>query len=314
MCDFRHAVAMTDSRLQLIDPAAVARQRDRAATGFDHVDFLKSAVAERVMDRIDLIRRDLPHVLEAGCHTGTLTASLLAHPKITQVSAFDPSPRMAQITAARCGIDVQVAPFEHVPFPTQKFDAAVSAFALHWSNDLPGTLIQLAQRLNPDGVMLVALAGGETLSALRNCLATAESDVSGGMSPRVLPMGDIRDMGGLISRAGLSMPVADSDTITVTYPHIFKLMAELRAMGEGNAMTDRLRRPTSRQVFLRAAEIYHAEYGDPENKLPVDFEIITLTGWSPDASHPKPLKPGAAETRLATALGVDENDPLKPTD
>ncbi len=314
MRNFGHAVAMTDERPQLIDPAAVARQRDRAADGFDDVDFLKAAVAERLMDRIDLIRRDLPHVLEAGCHTGTLTSQLLAHPKINQVTAFDPSPRMAAHTSNRCGIDVSVVPFEDIPFKDQRFDAVISAFALHWSNDLPGTLIQLAQRLNPDGVMLVALAGGETLAALRNCLATAESDVAGGMSLRVLPMGDIRDMGGLIGRAGLTMPVADSDTITVTYPHIFQLMAELRAMGEGNAMTDRLRRPTSRQVFLRAAEIYHEEYGDADGRLPVDFEIITLTGWSPDASQPKPLKPGSAETRLAAALGVDENDPLTPTE
>lgn len=295
---------------ELIDPVHLARQRDRAADGFDGVDFLKSAVADRIMDRIDMIRRDLPSVLEAGCHTGTLTKRLLAHPKISSVTAFDPSSRMAEITAKRCDIDVITAPFEQVPFEGQRFDAIISAFALHWSNDLPGTLIQLAQRLNPDGVLLVALAGGETLSALRNCLASAESEISGGMAPRVLPMGDIRDMGGLIGRAGLTMPVADSETLTVTYPHIFKLMGELRAMGEGNAMTGRLRHPTSRRVFLRAAEIYHQEYGE-DDRLPVDFEIITLTGWSPDKSQPKPLKPGSAQTRLATALGVHENDPLK---
>ena len=292
----------------LIDRNQVSRQRDRAASGFDEVDFLKTAVAERIMDRLDMIRRDLPNVLEVGCHTGTLTAQLLAHPKIKTVTAFDPSPKMAQITADRFGIEVTAAPLEEIPFEDRKFDAVVSAFALHWSNDLPGSLIQLAQRLNPDGVLLVALAGGETLSALRNCLASAESEASGGMSLRVLPMGDIRDMGGLIGRAGLTMPVADSDTITVTYPHIFKLMAELRAMGEGNAMTDRLKMPTSRQVFLRAAEMYHQQYGDDEGRLPVDFEIITLTGWSPDANQPKPLKPGSAEARLADALGATETD------
>ena len=292
----------------LIDRDQVSRQRDRAASGFDDVDFLKTAVAERIMDRLDMIRRDLPNVLEVGCHTGGLTSQLLAHPKIKTVTAFDPSPKMAQITADRFGIEVAAAPFEDIPFEDRKFDAVVSAFALHWSNDLPGSLIQLAKRLNPDGVLLVALAGGETLSALRNCLASAESEVSGGMSPRVLPMGDIRDMGGLIGRAGLTMPVADSDTITVTYPHIFKLMAELRAMGEGNAMTDRLKVPTSRQVFLRAAEMYHQQYGDDQGRLPVDFEIITLTGWSPDANQPKPLKPGSAEARLADALGTTETD------
>ena len=298
----------SDTAPILIDRDQVARQRDRAAAGFDDVNFLKDAVADRIMDRLDMIRRDLPAVLEAGCHTGTLTARLLAHPKITSVTAFDPSPKMAAMTRDRFGIDVVAAPLEDIPFEDRRFDAVVSAFALHWSNDLPGSLIQLARRLNPDGLMLVALAGGETLSALRNCLASAESEVSGGMSLRVLPMGDIRDMGGLIGRAGLTMPVADSDTITVTYPHIFKLMAELRAMGEGNAMTDRLKTPTSRRVFLRAAELYHQQYGDADGRLPVDFEIITLTGWSPDASQPQPLKPGSAETRLADALGTTETD------
>jgi SAM-dependent methyltransferase len=297
----------------LIDCKTVARRRDRAAAGFDDVGFLKSAVADRLMDRIDTIKRDLPDVLDAGCHTGGLTSRLLDHPKIKTVKAFDPSPVMARITADRFGIDAVPAPFEDMPFADTRFDAVVSAFALHWSDDLPGSLIQLAHRLKPDGVLLVALAGGETLSALRNCLASAESEVTGGMSPRVLPMGDIRDMGGLIGRAGLTMPVADSDTITVTYPDLFKLMGELRAMGETNAMSDRLNHPTSRRVFLRAAELYQEQYGDGEGRLPADFEIITLTGWAPDASQPKPLKPGSAEARLATALGTDEKDPIKPS-
>ena len=304
----------SSTRQELFDPDLVARQRDRAAEGFDSVDFLKSAVTDRIIDRIDMIRRDLPHVLEAGCHTGSLTSQLLAHPKISSVTAFDPSPHMAEITAKRCGIEVAVAPFERIPFEDQCFDAVISAFALHWSNDLPGTLIQLAGRLKSDGVLMVAMAGGETLLALRNCLASAESELTGGMAPRVSPMGDIRDMGALISRAGLTMPVADSDTLTVTYSNIFALMGELRAMGEGNAMTGRLRHPTSRQVFIRAATLYYEEYGDADGRLPVNFEIITLTGWSPDENQPKPLKPGSAEARLASALGVDEKDPLKTKD
>ena len=292
----------------LIDDRAHIRNRDRAAANFDQFDFLKQAVTERIMDRIDTIRRDLPHVLDIGCHNGVLTEALLASPKITSVSAMDPSPEMARLTKQRCGVDVVAAPYDAIPFDGQQFDGIFSAFALHWANDLPGVLIQLRQRLKPDGVMVVALAGGETLGGLRAAMASAESEVSGGMSPRVLPMGDIRDMGGLISRAGLTMPVADSDTITVTYEHLFRLMADLRAMGESNAMNSRVKRMTGKSLLMRAAEIYQQRFGTDDGRISVDFEIITLTGWAPDASQPQPLKPGSAQQSLASALGVEDRD------
>ena len=292
----------------LIDDRAHIRNRDRAAANFDQFDFLKQAVTERIMDRIDTIRRDLPHVLDIGCHNGVLTEALLASPKITSVSAMDPSPEMARLTKQRCGVDAVAAPYDAIPFEGQQFDGIFSAFALHWANDLPGVLIQLRQRLKPDGVMVVALAGGETLGGLRAAMASAESEVSGGMSPRVLPMGDIRDMGGLISRAGLTMPVADSDTITVTYEHLFRLMADLRAMGESNAMNSRVKRMTGKSLLMRAAEIYQQRFGSDDGRISVDFEIITLTGWAPDASQPQPLKPGSAQQSLASALGVEEKD------
>ena len=300
---------MTQERLKLIDDLAHCRNRDRAALGFDQVDYLKQAVVDRIMDRIDTIRRDLPHVLDIGCHHGALTKALLASPKVTSVSAMDPSAEMARITAERTGVDAQVAAYDSIPFEGQQFDGIFSAFALHWANDLPGVLIQLRQRLKPDGVLVVALAGGETLNNLRACFASAEAEVSGGMSPRVLPMGDIRDMGGLIGRAGLTMPVADSDTITVTYPDLFKLMAELRAMGESNAMVERSKRMTARAVMMRTAALYHEKFADEDGRIPAHFEIITLTGWAPDESQPKPLKPGSAQTSLAAALGTSERDP-----
>ena len=301
---------MTDlpsqSPQSLIDDAAYVFRRDRAAAGFDGFDFLKQAVTERILDRVDTIRRDLPLVLDIGCHNGVLTEALLASPKITSVSAMDPSPVMAALTKERCGVDAVAAPFDAIPFEGVQFDGIFSAFALHWANDLPGVLIQLRQRLKPDGVMMVALAGGETLSGLRAALASAEAEVSGGMSPRVLPMGDIRDMGGLISRAGLTMPVADSDTITVTYDNLFSLMADLRGMGEANALHGRVNRMTSKSVFMRAAEIYQERFATEDGRIKVDFEIITLTGWAPDASQPQPLKPGSANQSLASALGVEE--------
>ena len=294
---------------KLIDDDAHIRLRDRAAAGFSAVNFLKQAVTERIMDRVDTIRRDLPHVLDVGCHDGSLSEALLASSKISTVSAMDPSPAMAALTASRLGIDAVAAPYDAIPFEGVQFDGIFSAFSLHWANDLPGVLIQLRQRLKPDGVMVVALAGGETLAGLRACLASAEAEVSGGMSPRVLPMGDIRDMGGLIGRAGLTMPVADSDTITVTYDNLFSLMAELRAMGESNAMLGRVKRMTSRSVFMRAAALYQEKFAANDGRISVDFEIITLTGWAPDASQPQPFKPGSADHRLAAALGGVEQDP-----
>jgi len=300
---------MTTSPPVLIDREAHRRHRDRAAAGFDHVDYLKQAVVERLMDRIDMIRRDLPLVLDAGCHTGALTQALLQSPKVGQVKAFDPSPQMATQAASRHGIEAVAADYDAIPFEGEQFDGIFSAFSLHWADDLPGTMIQLRQRLKPDGVMMLALMGGETLSGLRAAMASAETEVSGGMSPRVLPMGDIRDMGGLISRAGLAMPVADSDTVTVTYPDVLTLMADLRAMGEANAMTGRVKRMTSRGVFMRAAEIYHERFGEADGRISASFEIITLTGWAPDASQPQPLKPGSAQHRLSDALGVSERDP-----
>lgn len=296
----------SQSPQSLIDDAAHLHHRDRVAPRFDQFDFLKKAVTERIMDRVDTISRDLPHVLDIGCHNGVLTEALLASPKITSVSAMDPSLAMAALTKDRCGVDAVAAPYDAIPFEGLLFDGIFSAFALHWANDLPGVLIQLRQRLKPDGVMMVALAGGETLAGLRGAMASAETEISGGMSPRVLPMGDIRDMGGLISRAGLTMPVADSDTITVTYDNLFSLMADLRGMGEVNAMHSRVKRMTSKSVFMRAAEIYQQRFSTEDGRIKVDFEIVTLTGWAPDASQPQPLKPGSASQSLASALGVDE--------
>jgi len=300
---------MTTPPPVLIDSASHRRHRDRAAAAFDRVDYLKQAVVERLMDRVEMIRRDLPLVLDVGCHTGALTGALKQSPKIGAVKAFDPSAEMAMQTASRHGIDAVAAGYDSIPFEGEQFDGIFSAFALHWADDLPGTMIQLRQRLKPDGVMILALAGGETLSGLRASLASAETEISGGMSPRVLPMGDIRDMSGLISRAGLAMPVADSDTLTVTYPDLLTLMAELRAMGEANALMGRVKRMTCRGVFMRAAELYHQRYGDADGRISASFEIITLTGWAPDASQPQPLKPGSAQQRLSDALGLNELDP-----
>ena len=185
-------------------------------------------------------------------------------------------------------------------------DLVIHALCLHWANDPVGQLVQCRRSLRPDGLFMGLMFGGQTLHELRASLAQAEAEVTGGLSPRVLPMGEIRDLGGLLQRAGLALPVADSFTKTVLYRDALHLMRDLRAMGEGNALAARLRQPTRRAVMARAAEIYAATYGLPDGRIPATFEIICLTGWAAHEGQQKPLRPGSAANRLADALNVAE--------
>lgn len=189
---------------------------------------------------------------------------------------------------------------------TGAHDLVVHALGLHWANDLVGQMVQCRHALRPDGMFLGLLFGGQTLHELRSALAQAESELTGGLSPRVVPMAEIRDLGGLLQRAGFALPVADSYIKTVLYRDAFHLMGDLRAMGESNALAGRLRRPTRRSVMGRAAEIYTATHATPEGLIPATFEIITLTGWAPDESQQKPMRPGSAANRLADALNAAE--------
>jgi len=195
---------------------------------------------------------------------------------------------------------------EALPFAPGSFDAVLSVLALHWVNDLPGALLQLRRALKPDGLLLVSLLGGETLSELRQALMTAEFAEEGGVSPRVSPFAELRDLGGLLQRAGFAMPVVDSDRLTVTYPDALALMRELRGMGESNAVAERRRSFTRRVTLARATALYGEMFGLPDGRVPASFEIVTLTAWAPHESQPQPLRPGSATTRLAAALGTDE--------
>lgn len=199
-----------------------------------------------------------------------------------------------------------VADDEVLALETGAFDLVIHVMALHWASDPVGQLIQCRHALQPDGLLLAALLGGQTLHELRACLAEAESAVTGGISPRVLPMAEIRDLGGLLQRAGLALPVADSFMRKVHYRDAFHLMRDLRAMGETNALNDRLRRPTRRAVFTKMAELYAQTYGAAEGRVVATFDMVFLTGWSPHDSQQKPLRPGSAVNRLADALNAAE--------
>jgi SAM-dependent methyltransferase len=199
-----------------------------------------------------------------------------------------------------------VADEEALPFRDASLDLVVSALALQFVNDLPGTLVQIRRALKPDGLFLAALLGGETLTELRQAFAAAESDVEGGISPHVAPFADLRDLGALLQRAGFALPVTDTDRAVVRYDTVFGLMHDLRRMGATNALHDRRRTPLKRATLMRMAEIYMQRFADADGRVRATFEIVWLSGWAPDPSQQQPLKPGSAKARLADALGTRE--------
>ncbi len=199
-----------------------------------------------------------------------------------------------------------VADTEVLDLTPQSHDLVIHALCLHWADDPVGQLVQCLRALKPDGLLIATLFGGQTLHELRTALAEAEIAVSGGLSPRVLPMGEIRDLGGLLQRAGFALPVADTMQLTASYATAFNLMHDLRAMAETNAMSQRRRLPTPRGIFSRMAQVYHETYGNSDGRIPATYEIVTLTGWAPADSQPQPLKPGSATHRLSDALAATQ--------
>ena len=289
---------------QLFDSLAQRRNRQRAAATYANFAFLKDEAALRLADRVDLMRRDFDLCLDLGAHDGRLLTHLAPLGKIGTMLHSDPAAAFAK----HAGKPFIVHDFAALPFADASFDAVFSCLNLHWVDDLPGLMVQIRKLLRPDGLCLINLLGGNSLFELRAALIAAEQDVTGGFSPRCAPMADIKDVGGLLGRAGLALPVADSDRLTVTYPNMFRLMADLRGMGEQNAMLGRLRQPTRRAVFMRAAEIYQTKFGRDDGTIPASFEIITLTGWAPHESQQKPLRPGSGKTHLATVIGGEHDD------
>lgn len=289
--------------MKVFDRGAVRRHRERAAPSFAGHRFLVAEVAERLADRLSDVTREFAAALDLGCHSGELAATLKGRGGIRRLVQADLSEAMVRrASGARLVCDEEL-----LPFAPASFDLILSVLSLHWVNDLPGALAQIARCLKPDGLFLAALLGGETLHELRQALITAELEEEGGASPRVSPFVELRDAGGLLQRAGLALPVVDSDTITVTYGDALELMAELRGMGESNAVLGRRHGLTRRATLLRAAELYRELYGDGEGRLPATFQVLTLTAWAPHESQPIPLAPGSARARLAAALGADEH-------
>ncbi|MGX7875084.1 class I SAM-dependent methyltransferase [Mesorhizobium sp. ORM6] len=280
----------------------LAHKRRALAHPVDGADFLMNRAAEDLADRLGAVERRFGKAAVLFCQTSAAADVLAASGKVTDIVRVEMNAVFLNEAAG------MIAPLETVPFEPQSLDLAVSLLSLQAMNDIPGMLIQIRRALRPDGLFLGAFAGAGTLSELRESLLAAETELHGGASPRVTPFTDVRDAGALLQRAGLALPVADVETVTVRYANLFALMADLRAMGETSALADRSRRPGSRRLFARAAEIYAERFSDPDGRIRASFSMVWMSGWAPDASQQKPLKPGSAKVSLKTVLeGPDEH-------
>lgn len=266
----------------LTDRRALLRNRARAAKA--PADFLHDEAIAEIKDRLAMVNRSF-----------TDMAIVTGHPQIW-AAAF-PEARV-------------MADDDTLDLSEEAHDLVIHAMCLHWANDPVGQLIQCRRALRPDGLLLAVSFGGDTLTELRACLSQAEIAVSRGLSPRIAPMGEIRDMGGLMQRAGLAMPVADGVPLAVEYRDVIHLMHDLRAMGEANALDQRHRKPAPKALIVEAQRLYADHFPGAENRIKATFELLFLSGWAPDESQPKPLRPGSASHSLAEALGTNEH-PLK---
>lgn len=288
--------------LRVFDRPAILARRARAARDLPEHDFLLREVADRLADRLDDMRRGFPLALELGCRGPALAQAASGRAGIENWIAAAPTTAEARTAAPLAAL----AEEEAIPFAEGVFDMVISSFALHWVNDLPGALLQARRCLKPDGLFLAALPGGDSLVELRAALLEAEAAISGGASPRVSPFVDLRDAAALLQRAGFALPVADVDTITVSYSDPLALMRDLRGMGESSALAGGRKAFTRRDTLLRAAEIYAAHFAAPDGRVSASFQVLYLTGWAPHASQQRPLRPGSAAARLAEALGSVE--------
>lgn len=277
------------------------RARRARARKLGPATFLVDRIADDLAERVGAVLRQFDVAVDLGTPTDAVRRALAMSGKIGMLIAVEPDVVILDETLPRVAADE-----EALPFADGSLDLVVSALSLQFVNDLPGTLIQIRRALKPDGLFLAALMGGDSLTELRESFAQAESEIEGGLSPRVAPFADLRDLGALLQRAGFALPVADSDRLAVRYDSVFALMRDLRAMGGTNALSERRRRPLKRATLLRLAQIYAERFSDSDGRVRATFEIAWLSGWAPHESQQKPLKPGSAAHRLADALGTRE--------
>ena len=267
----------------LFDRALLRARQSRALRG-GPATFLLDRVAEDLQERLRAVLREFKNAADIGT-SGDQVRNALAG-RVDQLARVDLP-------------DLESEPLALRP---ESIELAVSALALQFVNDLPGALAQIRRALKPDGLLLAAMTGGDTLTELRQSFAAAEAELEGGVSPRVAPFADLRDVGALLQRAGFALPVTDVDRIVVRYDSAFALMADLRRMGATNVLVERRRTPTRRATLSRMAQIYAERFADADGRLRATFDVIWLSGWAPHASQPQPLKPGSAKASLAEAV------------
>jgi len=268
----------------LLFDRALLRARQNRAQRIDPATFLLDRVAEDMEERLHAVLRDFSDVAEIWT-----SGELLRKPSRDRFKSI------AQIKLEQCGQEI-------LPLQPESLDLVVSALAFQFVNDLPGVLTQIRRALRPDGLLLAAMVGGETLMELRQSFAAAEAECEGGVSPRVAPFADLRDVGALLQRAGFALPVTDVDRVVVRYDSAFALMQDLRRMGATNVLVERRRTPTRRATLLRMAQIYAERFSDAGGRIRATFDVIWLSGWAPHESQQKPLKPGSAKASLAAAV------------
>ncbi len=259
---------------------AARKHRERASARF-----LMHRVEEELIERLSAISRTFERTLILGSDGKTASSMKL----------------LGQTEAGNIDFDTEV-----VEAPGENYDLTLSLLEMQWLNDLPGVLAQIKRLLKPDGLLIAAMIGGDSLTELREAFAAAESELEGGISPRVSPFVEVRTLGSLLQRAGFALPVTDVDRITVRYANALELMRDLRYMGAANALRERARKPLRRKTLFRAVEIYQERFAGADGRVRATFEILWLSGWAPHASQQQPLKPGSAKARLADALRAIE--------
>jgi SAM-dependent methyltransferase len=287
---------------RLFDHALLDRRATALAARGIRDDLVLPRLATDLAERLTLVLREFPVAADLGSPGPEVTDALAALPQVGRVHRVMPRP--APGASLVCRPDA-------LPFARESLNLVVSAGALHWIEDLPGTFAQVRQALKPDGLFLAALFGGETLSELRQAFAEAEAETVGGSSPHVAPFADVRDIGALLQRAGFALPVVDSERTTVRYGDPVDLMRDLRRLGATNPLIARRRVPLRRDTLARMMQIYRERFADPDGRLRATVEVIWLSGWAPHASQQSPLRPGSAKMRLADALTKARETPPK---
>lgn len=285
----------------IIDTELLIRRKRRAlARAVPGADFLMQRAADDLSERLATVERQFGKAALLFCTTPDAENAVLASGKADETLRLEAD---ASFLGGAAGL---VAPPGHVPLQPGSLGLAVSLLSLQDENDIPGMLVQIRRALRPDGLFLGVMAGSGTLAELRESLIAAEAELTGGVTPRVLPFADVREVGALLQRAGFALPVADVETLTVRYDTMFGLMADLRAMGATNPLIERTRHPATRSLLARAAAIYAERFSDPDGRIRATFSLVWMSGWAPDASQQKPLEPGSGKVSLAKVLGGEK--------